>query len=202
MSTTLISVEAYRSLDVKGKAKARAALSRIKDDAIRGMQFDLAQTAMTRLDEIATSAPKVSVEIDAAAVIAQRVADLRTAASLLESGELAPEGLDVSAVDYSALPVVLSDAGAANKLATAKITRSTVRNKIDAVLERAFEGIEEGTFLTVAQIREAGKTAEYTPSDGAIRARLESGNSEITWVEAVEAVKGQNVFGARVIASS
>lgn len=94
--------------------------------------------------------------------------------SRAEAGWNAEAGTDAHAVSV-----------AANDLAAANVGRSTVRNSIADVIERAFAGYE-GDRLTIAQVAKRGATETYQPGSGAIAARM-FGGSGVPGFVAIEA---------------
>lgn len=161
---------AYATADTGTKARIRAALDRDAKAALRAGDFPTAQALMGALDSCTTAKVADKPVIDFSQVLADRIATLRLAADMLEDGSARPDGIasDVTIGDK----VGVADADTARKIAGAKITRSTERRSIQAAVDRAFAGVKSGTFLTVRQIAAAGSLDDYTPSDGAVAARL------------------------------
>lgn len=204
----------YRSLDKSTKATfltglksdMKAAMGRLDPSA-----FDLNVTIEACTAKVAS----VREPVNASQFIADRVASLRLAAYLLESGQAAPTDLDVSSVDFTDLPDQTREldedgsdpiARAAREVASAKISRSTQRRSIQSVIDNAFADLESGDFLTVAEIRTKGQWTGYVPSDGAIAARLYPTNKAnqptdctLEGVEPVAAVLGVHPVGARKV---
>lgn len=177
-------VESYRMADSSGKAKIRTALKSAMMSAVEEMDGERANDYRVTLAACTANSKPEKAAVDYAAEVAQQIVDLRAAAAYLESGVYLPKGItadmlaasptDLAEVDFDEIEV--SDTAVV--LATAKITRSADRNSIQAAIERAFEGLPAGTFLTGAEMSNRGALGEYKPSSGAILARLfpRSGN--------------------------
>lgn len=169
------SVEAYRSGDAKVKGKIRSDLEKAFKAAVASAKTieDMvrAQAIQTHLESLkSTKSDKVTATPEE--IVAARIANLRLAADLLESGTVRPDGIEsVSVTDLAhevAGRFVSGDLATATKIASAKITKSGPQHNVAEVIEHAFEGKSSGTFLTVAQIAAA---SDY-PHQGAVAARL------------------------------
>lgn len=197
-------VEAYRAADPKGKGKIRANVQKAANAAVMAMDAEAAANHLATLAALTTSHKSAKVEVDPKQVIAQRVADLERAAHLLRTGAVVPTDLDAEWTDedfvggFLNLTDVEADETNASKIAGTKITRTTQTRSIQQVIDNAFEDLDEGDFLTVAQIRAKGQWEGYVPSDGAIAARLfpKSGDCTLDGVEPTEAVAGGAPRGA------
>lgn len=199
-------VVAYRDADQSGKGKLRAEWTQRMHKAVDDLDLDAAKFAKATLDEFVTKSQAAREQVDPRVVIAQRIADLRHAADMLSRGEATPTDLAVpewSDSDFVGghlvLPDVEPNSESATKVATAKLTRTDQRRSIQTVIDNAFEGVEEGDFLSVADIRKRGQWEGYEPSDGAIAARLfprDGGDCTLEGVEPVEAVPGKSPRGA------
>lgn len=173
-------VEAYRAADQSGKAKIRASVQKSMVDATMALDGETAANWAATLGALTAKSSSPKVEIDPKQVIAQRVADLEHAVRLLRTGtvptDLTHEWAESDFVGgFVTLPDVEADAENATKIASQKLTRTDARRSIDGAVERAFEGLDSGSFLTVAEIRTrslVGGPEGYVPSDGAIAARL------------------------------
>ena len=187
---------AYQSADKSDKAKIRKSLDDIMRTNLSAGEFMIAQAAHEALAGLVSKSPE-KVEIDYSQVLADRIATLRYAADCLESGSLVPTGWDDVTIDRSTLPRGTVDVEAADKIATAKITKSGDRHSIDDVVARAIEGKSAGTFMKVSEVRLAGAIDGYSPSDGAIAARLfpKSGDCTLTGVIPAEATADRPVRG-------
>jgi hypothetical protein len=194
-------LSSYQAATPGDKTRTRTALNSALVDAMTSGSMDLGATIAQAIRTVTESGPaaKAPVEVDYRTLLSGRIANLRAAADLLESGHVRPEGFPVG-VEVADLPVVEFDTEVSSKIASAKISRVTMRNSIEAVIERAFDGLQSGDFLTVAQIRKAGTTDDYTPGDGAIAARLfpSSGNCTLTTVVPVDATS-THARGARLV---
>jgi hypothetical protein len=161
----------YATADAAGKRAIRAALK-------SHMKACMAANDLTAFEwHTAINALPSKVSLDKPAVdygteLAVRIATLRAAADLLESGAVTPEGMPADTMPQAVEASWSAVRESANRLASAKITRSTDRNSIGDVIARAIEGQESGTFLSVADVRRMGAIEGYVPSDGAIAARL------------------------------
>lgn len=116
--------------------------------------------------------------------VAQAQALIAHAASEAEDKGDAPES---SAIVRSAVKLASGKASGSRKSGVGTGAGGGVRRDIGKHIESAFDGVDAGTFLTVAEIR-THKSAEYgdePPSAGAISARLfpSSGKSTVTGVE-------------------
>lgn len=203
-------VAAYQSADgAKAKAAIRSGVQSDMMAAVMALDAELAASLGATLAALTTAAPTKKV-VDPRQVIADRIAVMEQAITLLRLGSVIPTGLTFEPSDndfkdgYMILPEVsleqdeiVSDA---IELASQKLTRSDKRRSIQAAIERAFEGKPEGTFLTVSQISRLGAIEGYKPSTGAIAVRLFPTKSpfSLVGVEPVER-NGSVAAGARLI---
>lgn len=174
-------VARYADATAGVKTKIRNAVTGAMMDAVRSADIAGAQKWSAVSDAFAASRP-VAEPIDNEKVIADRIIALRYAAHRLLMGDVAPDGIDVATIDNAKVSAYIADweksgdpdavtndvATAGNRIATQKITRTTVRGSIESHIETAFAGMPVGTVLTVAQIR----TKSGAASDGAIAARV------------------------------
>lgn len=171
----------YTSLDKSARARVRSAIeARSRSTLQKATDLDgLAEAKRLvalheSLKASGSSTPKV--EVDPAEIIATRIATLRLAADLLESGMVAPDGLEPVMFDpkeRSEDYVGPVSYATAYDLATAKVTRTSPTHKVEDAMVAAFTGQPVGTFLTVAQVRSAWVAAGGPDkSDGRISARL------------------------------
>lgn len=175
MSTiTLPTVSEYRAADVAGKAAFRTIVTKAMMQAIEDLDLDTAKATKSLLEEFVTKTSTPKAEVDWSQVAADRVATLRMAAALIESGMVDPSGFPEDWAssnedgDRIELPNGTPDEELARKLASAKVTKSSDRADVGAGIEAAFADVPSGTFLTVQQItNKAG-----LPSAGAVAARL------------------------------
>lgn len=198
-------VEAYANGDQKIKARIRADLTKASLAAVATLDMQAMVDAQSTLAALAPANRPARVQIDPRTVVAQRVADLRRAADLIEAGHVVPTDLNWTPADQPLTDewAVEADDETARKIAGTKITRTDLRRSIDAVFDRAFDGLDSGTFLTVSQIAKRGAIEGYAPSDGAVAARLwptdKDGNSrEVTLDERYvpTAANGKTARGA------
>lgn len=124
------------------------------------------------------------VPVSPLSVVAQRVADLRLAADLLEQGYAVPaalEGMPEMSVESFGLtlPYAAGDITNATKLASVKITRSTVSNAIADVITAAFSDLPVGSYLTSTQIGVQGGHTRGGKASGAINASLYGGTADL-----------------------
>lgn len=179
MSKTIITyapVEAYLAATVADKARLRAKAEAGIKAAVDTLDMAAATVAKAALDAyLASGATTKAAPVDYAALVAQRVADLRHAADLIESGLVRPSGVpDEADLTRTVEGPIQADTEAATKLASAKVARSATRNDIQAAIIEAFEGLDSGDFLTCQEI--ANK--QGLPSSGAVAARHEGWDVE------------------------
>lgn len=174
-------VESYRNATAGEKTKIRNAVTAAMGDAVRAMDIDTARLWSAVGDALAAARP-APVAVDMNRVIADRIIALRYAAHRLTMGDVTPDGIESDSVDYDAVRAMIAEfesagdpdavsndvATAGDRIATTKITRSTVRGSIESHIESAFAELPVGSELTVAQIR----TRSGAASDGAIAARV------------------------------
>lgn len=198
-------VDMYRGGDAKLKAGIRKRVAERKDDAIRlvmagklSAEQGMAQAGFWQrtLDALASAPAKRATDgVDPLAVVANAVATLRLAADLLASGFITPDGLDMPAGAITAewhngvllstsLPAGIPDAPKAERIARAKQTRADQRD-LTAWITRAFDGMDIGKQLTVAQIITRGIPSDgsddgYRPGNGAVTSRLIGGEQGCT----------------------
>jgi len=171
-------IQAYNGANQSQKARIRATMTNVVQGYIRRMKVIPAANAQSTLDGLFT--PKAAKEaIDPLVAIAARVANLREAANRLESGLSVPKGIKTDIWDdrdLSELWAIVDntdfDPIVADSIASAAIARRSDKHDIQGVVDRAFEGVESGTFLTIAQIARRGALPDYQPGSGAIGAAL------------------------------
>lgn len=193
-------VSRYNVADAGEKRKIRNRVEGNIRRALDGFDFQAAYDAKATLEALGPVKSDVP-EIPANVRIATRARILLVAADMLLSGEIVPEGMD--AVDMSDLPEIVldeSDVEKARSIASAKITRSAQSEDIEVVVRNAFNGVESGAFLTIAQIARLGGHSRGTAASGAIAARLfpKSGKCTIEGIVPVERT-ATNVRGARKV---
>ena len=181
-------IEAYIGANQSEKARIRTILTNVRDGYVRKMKGIQANNVQSTLDALFTPKP-TKAAIDPFVLIAARVVNLREAANLLESGLCIPNGLNVDDRDFSELWAIVDqtapDRTIAASYAEARMTRRSDKHDIQGVVDRAFEGLESGTFLTIAQIATRGALPDYKPGSGAIGAALfKSSGTPITGVHA------------------
>lgn len=197
-------VESYKSAsDNKARAAVRAEVKSAQSAAMAKVGKEEASLVLAEItywqrtmDALRTDKPESEkVTVPSHVTVAQRVAALRLAANLLESGEVLPEGIteldgDPSSVEFTEADAESIDA-TGRKLAASKITRSTERNSIRDAIERAFDGQPVGTVMKISEVATAGAVEGYKPSPGAIRATFgEDGTVEGFAFELVPAADG------------
>lgn len=176
-------VDSYRAADAATKATMRAVATRASRDGLRTRNYGAAGAFSDMSDAFVAASTPVVAAIPAYITIGDRIAALRYAADMLSVGTVVPDGIDADSVDYGMVNIHAAGYGddmpddirsAARDIATTKITRRTDRRDIADVVTRAFDGLDSGAFLTVAEIRTRGTIPgdDYTPGDGAIAARL------------------------------
>ena len=173
---TYASVDAYQAATVADKARLRAKAEAGIKAAIDALDMEAAALAKAALDAyLASGASTKAAPIDYAALVAQRVADLRHAADLIESGLVRPTGVpDEADLARTVEGPIQADTEAATKLASASVARSSVRSDIKAAIIEAFADLEAGAFLSSQEI--ANK--QGLPSSGAVSARHEAWNEK------------------------
>lgn len=170
-------VAKYRAGSRSVKMTIRSLVQNAMNDAV--MRGDIIAANQHRVTLAACTTTTEKTAPNYGDILARRVATLRYAADLIESGAVIPDGMpdDVACgvVSGDTFVAVVADA---NAMASAKITRSA-RHDIDGVFDRAFDGMPSGSFLTVAEIAARGAIDDYRPSNGAVAARLfpRSGNA-------------------------
>lgn len=193
-TTTYAPVEAYLAATVADKARLRAKAEAGIKAAIDNLDLEAAAAAKAALDAyLASGATKAAAPTDYAALVAQRVANLRHAADLIESGLVRPTGVPEEAdLTRTVEGPIQADTEAATKLAEASVARSSVRSDIQAAIVEAFADLPSGSFLTSQQI--ANK--QGLPSSGAVSARHEAWNEKqaATGIKAVPAA-GDRALG-------
>lgn len=207
----------YRAADTKAKVVIRAAWKKSLHDELIAGHLDVAQTYMLATD--AVRGPQPPSPRDYIGLFADRVLALRVAANMIERGEITPSGIDDDDVpDLSAVCLSRSVSGfvsaevftEATAIASMRFTRSD-QHDIQDVVDRAFDGLAVGTFLSLASITEraaASYEAEgqpYTRYTGPISARLwpidSKGHRVVTTLRGVTAVRksADNPNGARKV---
>lgn len=199
---TIPTADAYAAADQSGKAKIRSDVDKIMKSALRAVADDAGwvAVAVAAAAALASYGPSTApaVTVDWSAKIAGRVATLRYAADLLESGAVRPANVPDSFTyevpdesDWSAV-----DRSAAVTLAGARVGRSgrrgNVADHITEVLSEAGVGVRLTVSMIANKITEAYPADGPRPSDGAVAARL-FGKSGCTvdGVEAFEATATQ-----------
>jgi hypothetical protein len=165
-------VVTYRDLDAGDKARARAYAKSAVADAMRSGDFDTAKEVFDLAESLSTPVESAKVTVDPAVTVSNRIATLRYAADLLESGQVTPEGIDADTLGD--LAEGTADEESAHKIAGAKITRSGVRRSIGAHVAQVFEGRPSGSALKVSEVANL-RSEEYgdsKPSSGAIAAHF------------------------------
>lgn len=200
-------ITAYGAGDAKVKASIRTAVTAYRDAAIDALDITLAKMAKGLLADLVTARPSAS-KVNYAAVIGARIATLRRAADMIESGAIMPDGITAEMINEGAWSFDTIDADHADKIESAaramagsKITKTTDRRDVGEWITRAFDGVAEGTFYTVAQIVTRGIPSDddgYRPTTGAVTARLKGGKEGCT-VPGVTGDDSHNAYGGRKI---
>lgn len=186
-------VEAYQNAQTpKERAVVRKSAETAMLDAIGRMDGIQANYWMrTKAALTVKSDDSDKTPADPADVLNVRIAGLVLAARYVADGTYVPEGLDVASVDYSrfeSFSTVLNElAGtfdqslldgandSAEKIASAKITRSSEKHDIGDVVRKAFNGLVSGDSLKLSEVARLGREEDYKPSSGAIAARFIAG---------------------------
>lgn len=200
-------VDTYRAAEKSQKVRIRTLQAKLVQDHIRKGDLFGAMSAQATLDAFGASRPE-PVAIDYVALVASRVATLRLAADLIESGKVTPDGVDVATVDLSGLADIAGTPNEelATKLATSRVSRRTGTDSHDtkAIIEHAFEQVDSGTFLSIAQIRSLGHEStccDTYKGDGAIAAYMFPSGSprdDIAGVQVVNMEAGRARGGVKV----
>lgn len=177
-------VDTYRDSDAKGKAKIRKSVNDLMIESMMKMDAVTARAYKIISDMLVSGSAKSSEKVDINRVVAERVATLRLAATMIESGVIVPDGVDTGEINHETILTMVDEImstdktvdmiKAAEKVAATKITRSGDRHSVSDYITRAFADTTDGTFLTVAQIitRGAESGSDYRPSSGAVSACL------------------------------
>lgn len=183
------SADTYRNGDPKVKGRIRADIQKALMVAVGNLDAVRAKALADHLATLtSTSAPKVEVAVEV--ILAARVAALRTAADMIESGLVTPDGIDtfdpaqVAFIGAARHAVDAVDIEAARKIAGSKITRHGKVNDVGQVILDALAAVPAGTVLTMAQV---ASTVDGL-SDGAVAARVFPSNGKVT-VEGIVAVE-------------
>lgn len=196
-------IDMYGKADKSDKATMRVTVENIRDARIESLDMIGAGSAkMTRDAMVSTPTSKKS-EIDYNTVVAHRIVALRFAALDIMGGTTLPDGIESDMLDFEVIKDIVANFTerdvtdemdkTVKSIANTKITRSGTRRNIQDVIDKAFEDAETGHFMTVADIRRKGATSDYTPSDGAIAAKLfpKSGSSKVSGVAPVDATASE-----------
>lgn len=171
-------------LNTRLVASFAIATSLAGDDESRAAGVVTVQHIMATIAACNESTAKVVPEkviVSPLMVIAQRAADLRLAADLLEQGIVSPAELDgAPAIDIEALglalPYAAGNYASAAAIGSTKITRSTFSNAIADVIAAAFADLPSGAYLTSTQIGVQGGHTRGGLASGAINASLYGAN--------------------------
>lgn len=181
-------VSAYQSGDRKVQGRIRSYVTAKAMSYTMAGNFQMgARFAATASALTVTKSTPAPVDPVAAAVTAVAVLESAIGATL---AGLTPDQL--AAFNRGSVRVSASDDRVARVVGLVTRTRSA-RRDIQGVYDRAFADAEIGTELTVRQIAVAGALPDYSPSDGAISARLtDPKGCTLTGVEpcTVNGVKG------------
>lgn len=179
----------YAAATGPAKVAVRNRADEASKAAIRAGNAESAKAWLNATDRMVPTSAKKSVEIDWTSRVIDRAASLYMAVERIVGG-FVPDGvpsdsLDMNRVTWDAIKSRVEIAWAAESgsdgdeiaksadaVASAKVGRSVVRNDIQSVVSRAFDGLDTGAFLTVAEVATKGGTTDYRPSDGAIAARV------------------------------
>ncbi len=178
-TVTIPSAADYASADRAGKAAIRTSVTKVMEAAIDALDMDVAKAARDALRSYTSSAPE-KAEIDYIGLVAQKVANLRMAANLLETGTVRPSDVpadtDLSAVrsrvngDLTAATPITgtsADTDVASAMASAKIARSTKQHDWDAIIIAYFADAPVGTWASCNTI---AKSVDASASVGAVAA--------------------------------
>lgn len=171
-------IAAYTVANQSEKAKIRTNLTNVKNGFVSAMSGIEARNVQATLDGLFVA--KATTEaIDPIVLIAARVVNLREAANRLESGLSVPKGIPTTIWDdrdmsdlWEMVDKTDFDPIVADSIASATVAKRSDKHDIQSVVDRAFEGLESGTRLTIAQIARRGALPDYKPGSGAIAAAL------------------------------
>ena len=158
----------YRAASVADKARLRATATADLHAAVDALDMDAATAARDAIKSWTDAVASAPVVVDYAAILSARVATLRAAADMIESGTVVPDGIPAGTT-MAAGPSP-ADVDAATRIASAKITRSRVRNNIADAIVDAFTDMPAGSFMSCTDV--ANKMG--LPSAGAVAARHDS----------------------------
>lgn len=176
--TPEMAVKAYFEAVGAEKRKMRDFADKSLKDAIGEMDLQSASAWKSALDAMVPAKSEKSVS-DPREAIARKVAILRMAANLLESGSVRPSGVSEEA-DLTGMSEFVGNVENesivedARKVASAKVTRSGDRHSIEDVIRDAFAKSDR-TELKLSEIAKLGASEHYSPSQGAIAARMFGG---------------------------
>lgn len=198
VTANLISAADYAAASIADKAAARAAADAAVRDALKAGDLAGAQAAMALRESYApAAAPKV--EVNYGQLVAVRVASLRRAADLIESGQVRPAGVpddaDLTPEPLSAVETA-TVADLAQTMAAHKVARSVPtgpRSNVGAAIESWAASVEPGTFGSAGDIARAMDL----PSSGAVAARLFPRSGEACNVPGVTPVTPAQGFPAQ-----
>ena len=200
-------VATYAAATTGEKTKIRYAVDNAMKSAMRVPDMDAATAWVSVSDAIAAAGVKVAAPTDYTQIVIDRIRALRYAAHIMSYGDVLPEGVEKSEIDFDRINAAMESdatgdndavtddiANAGRRIAGTKITRSTVRGSIEDHIQTAFAGLPVGTKLTVAQIR----TRSGAASDGAIAARVWPRNGKESTLDFVAmGVAATDVDGVR-----
>lgn len=214
MSTPDNAVAAYAAGDAKIKSAVRASIKKSMMACVVAGDIAGAQSWVAAENRLATTRATVATPVDYADVIARRVAALRVAANMIESGTVTPDGVpddyahDATDIMSRVESIIESTVTApdtddtksimksARTTAATKITKSRDRHDTATYVRRALSKVNIGTPVTVAQLINLGAVDgdDYRPTSGAVTARLKS-NNKIDGVK-IESIGDRAVLGA------
>jgi len=170
-------VTRYQEATGPAKTAVRNETQAAINAAVDRLDLDAMQAYKAALDAMVPAKP-TAAPVDYEALVARRIATLRTAAEALANGSVRPAGIpDEVTLDLDRIATLLDEAThddyaeEADKLAAEKVTRATgERGSIHAAVVRAFEASGADS-LTIAEITRLGATDDYKPGSGAVAAR-------------------------------
>lgn len=176
-------VSVYRSLEMGDKTRARKSVENAMKSAMADNDMENAQRYF-RVGQLLTIEPKsTKSEIDANELLALRVVELQTAASLILSGEIVPDGIDAATIDYDQFSeLVYGDkldaetiATRAAKTAASKLARNAARHDVGAHIAHVVRSADDSVTEFLVSELHNGASPEYgdaRPSSGAVFAHL------------------------------
>jgi hypothetical protein len=205
---TNVTLESAVSLYVEGNSADRGIVRKTVNAnmlaALKSGDLATAQGWAAVLPQLRVTRESTAATVNPADVLNDRIVTLFRAVQYLAYGDCVPDGLDVSEVDYARfaplfegmreladkveLSLTGDESDAAQKIASARITKSVEKHDIGEVVRRAFDAAPDRDTLKPTEIAKLGATEDYRPGTGAISARFTAGKKTgvdgFVWVPA------------------